>query len=347
MSSATAAHPVGVDLDVLRSRWRTALRAADAALRAAERYLQGSELAGHRARLSEEYNPTVRLLRELARDEGASLHYAQPFVPPAEARRLLGLPPGVTACVFDIEDVLVGSAALHAEAWARTFNDLLVSLEAKAHGEHPEIPAFDPRVDYPELLHGRPRVEGARAFLASRGIRLPDGRPDDPPGAPTVHGLANRKAEIMADLLEKRGVAAYGGSQRYLELAQDAGIRCATVSASAHSDAILEQTGLARLIDARIDADEVLGEGLRGRPAPDRLLAACRRLGVEPEHAAAFDAGDDGTRAGRAGGFLVVVAIDRSEEAAEAAALRAEGADRVVAGLADLIARESRRATSQ
>jgi beta-phosphoglucomutase-like phosphatase (HAD superfamily) len=347
MSSATAAHPAGVDLDVLRSRWRAALRAADAALRAAERYLQGPELAGHRARLSEEYNPTVRLLRELAHDEGASLHYAQPFVPPAEARRLLGLPPAVTACVFDIEDVLVGSASLHAEAWTRTFHDFLADVDAHAHGEHPEVLPFDPRVDYPEHLHGRPRVEGVHAFLASRGIRLPDGRPDDAPGAPTVHGLANRKAEIMADLLDRRGVAAYAGSQRYLELAQDAGIRCATVSASAHSEAILEQTGLARLIDARIDADEVLGEGLRGRPAPDRLLAACGRLGVAPEHAAAFDAGDDGIKAGRAGGFLVVVAIDRSEEGAQRAALHAEGADRVVTGLADLIARESRRAARQ
>jgi beta-phosphoglucomutase-like phosphatase (HAD superfamily) len=347
MSSATAERPAGVDLDVLRSRWRAALRAADAALRAAERYLQGPELAGHRARLSEEYNPTVRLLRELAHDEGASLHYAQPFVPPAEARRLLGLPPAVTACVFDIEDVLVGSAALHAEAWARTFHDFLADLEAHAHGEHPEPAPFDPRVDYPEHLQGRPRVEGVRAFLASRGIRLPDGSPDDPPGAATVHGLANRKAEIMVELLDKRGIAAYAGSQRYLELAQDAGIRCATVSASAHSDAILEQTGLTRLVDARIDADEVVAEGLRGPPSPDRLLAACGRLGAGPEHAAAFDAGDDGIKAGRAGGFLVVVAIDRSEEAAQRAALRAEGADLVAADLGDLIARESRRAVRQ
>jgi beta-phosphoglucomutase-like phosphatase (HAD superfamily) len=342
MSSATAAPPVPPDLDVLRSRWRSALRSADAALRAAERYLQGQDLAGHRARLSEEYTPTVRLLRELAHDEGASLHYAQPFVPPAEARRLLGLPAAVTACVFDIEDVLVGSAALHAEAWARTFRDLFTSLEAHEHGEHPEPAAFDPRVDYPAHLRGRPRVEGVRAFLASRGIRLPDGRPDDPPGASTVHGLANRKAEIMADLLVRRGVAAYEGTQRYLELAQDAGIRCATVSASAHSDAILEQTGLSRLVDARIDADEVLAEGLRGRPSPDRVLAACRRLGVEPEHAAAFAAGD-GITACRAAGFLVVVAVDRSEEAAQRAALHAEGADLVVTDLADLIARESRR----
>jgi HAD superfamily hydrolase (TIGR01509 family) len=330
-----------IDLNVLRARWRSALRAADLALQAAGHYLSGAELIDHRAHLTGEYEPTVRLLRELAHDEGASLHFAQPFVPPGEARRLLGLPPGVTACVFNVDGVLVGSADVHAAAWTRTFDEFLSGREELTQGQ---LPPFDPSSDYPTHLHGRPRLEGVRAFLASRGIRLPEGAPADAPGTETVQGLANRKSEIFSQLLEERGVAAYEGSQRYLELAQDAGMRCATISASAHGETILARTGLDRLIDARVDADTIVAEHLRGRPAPDRLLAACRKLGVAPAHAAVFEPGTAGIAAGRAAGFRVVIGIDRSDHASHAGALRAEGADLVVTGLADLIERSPRLA---
>jgi beta-phosphoglucomutase-like phosphatase (HAD superfamily) len=331
--------PVQVDLNVLRTRWRSALRSADRALQAAGHYLTGAELIEHRARLTREYEPTVRLLRALAHDEGAALHYAQPFVPPGEARRLLGLPPGVTACVFNVDGVLVGSAEVHAAAWTRTFDELLSGRPELTHGQ---LAPFDPNADYQAHLHGRPRLEGVRTFLASRGIRLPEGSKGDPPGAETVHGLANRKTEVFARLLEERGVDAYEGSQRYLELAQDAGVRCATVSASAHSETILERTGLDRLIDARVDAELIVAEHLAGRPSPDRLLAACRLLGVEPLHAAVYEPGTAGIAAGRAAGFRAVIGIDRSDHASHAAALRAEGADLVVSSLADLIDRSPR-----
>jgi HAD superfamily hydrolase (TIGR01509 family) len=331
--------PVQIDLNVLRTRWRSALRAADKALQAAGHYLSGAELIEHRTRLTREYEPTVRLLRALAHDEGAALHYAQPFVPPGEARRLLGLPPGVTACVFNVDGVLVGSADVHAAAWTRTFQEFLAGRPELTEGQ---LAPFDPFTDYQAHLHGRPRLEGVRTFLASRGIRLPEGSSNDPPGAETVHGLANRKNEAFGRLLEERGVAAYEGSQRYLELAQDAGIRCATVSASAHGETILERTGLDRLIDARVDAERIVAEHLAGRPAPDRLLAACRLLGVEASHAAVFEPGTAGIAAGRAAGFRVVIGIDRSEHASHAGALQAEGADLVVSGLADLIERPPR-----
>ncbi len=328
-----------IDLNVLRSRWRSALRAADKALQAAGHYLSGPELIEHRAHLTQEYEPTVRLLRSLAHDEGASLHFAQPFVTPGEARRLLGLPPGVTACVFNVDGVLVGSADVHAAAWTRTFDEFLSGRPELTQGQ---LPPFDPSTDYATHLHGRPRMEGVRTFLASRGIRLREGTPGDAPGAETVQGLANRKSEVFARLLEERGVAAYEGSQRYLELAQDAGIRCATISASAHGETILARTGLDRLIDARVDADTIVAEHLRGRPAPDRLLAACRKLGVEPSHAAVFEPATAGIAAGKAAGFRVTIGIDRSDHASHASALRAEGADLVVGGLADLIERSPR-----
>ena len=326
-----------VDLNALRTRWRAALSAADAGVRAGERYLGGEALREHRAHLAEEYAPTVRLLRALAHDEGISLQLAQPFAPPGEARRLLDLPATVTACVFNLDGVLVGSAAMHAAAWARTFGELLSRWPSRAGV--PEPAHFDLRVDYPAYVHGRPRVEGVRTFLASRGIRLPEGSPADPPGAGTVHGLANRKSEVLAQLLEEHGIEAYDGAQRYLELAHDAGIRCGVVSASAHTEAILERTGLAKLVDERVDAAMIVAEHLRGRPAPDRLLAACRLLAVEPGRAALFETDTTGIAAGRAAGFRVVVGVDRSENAAHAGALRAEGADRVVSGLAELLER--------
>lgn len=340
--AAAAAVPPerAIDLDVLRARWRSALQAADAALKQAGHYLSGAELVEHRTRLTREYDSTVRLLRELAHDEGAALHYAQPFVPPAEARRLIGLPTGVVACVFNLDGVLVASSTVHATAWKTTFDEFFSRRPEPVFGP---LRRFDRHVDYFPHLHGRPRHEGVRAFLASRGIRLPEGSPSDAPGADTVHGLANRKAEVFGRMLDERGVAAYEGSQRYLELAHDAGIRCATISASAHGELILERTGLTRLIDVRVDADTILAENLRGRPAPDRLLAACRKLGVEPAHAAAFEPSTAGIAAARSAGFRIVIGIDRADETSHAAALRAEGADLVVTGLDDLIARESRR----
>jgi beta-phosphoglucomutase-like phosphatase (HAD superfamily) len=325
-----------VDLNALRARWRTALAAADAALHAGERYLGGAQLHEHRVHLADEYAPTVRLLRELARDEGIALYLAQPFLPPGEARRLLGLPPTVKACVFNLDGVLVGSAAVHAAAWTRTFDEFLSRWPQRAEGGAAH---FDPHVDYPAHVHGRPRLEGVRTFLASRGIRLPEGTPADPPGADTVHGLANRKNEVLVRLLDEGGIAAYEGAQRYLELAHDAGLRCAVVSASANTEAILERTGLAGLVDRRVDAALITAEHLRGRPAPDRLLAACRLLEVEPARAAAFETDTTGIAAGRTAGFRVVVGVDRSEHAAHAGALREEGADFVVPGLAELLDR--------
>jgi beta-phosphoglucomutase-like phosphatase (HAD superfamily) len=314
-----------VDLDALRSRWRAALRSADVALHRDEGYLTSAELAAHRVRLAAEYGPTVLLLRELARDEGAALHFAQPFLPPAEARALLGLPHRIKACVFDLDGLLAGSAAVHAAAWAQTLEPFLAERAALVHEEPEHLRRFDVHTDYAAFLHGRPRLVGVRTFLASRGIRLPEGSPHDRPGAETVNGLANRKSEAFAHLLEERGVAAYEGSQRYLELAQDAGIACATVSTSSHGEEILERSGLAQLVDVHAGAES----------APRaRALEACRRLGVEPQEAALFENRREGVEAGRTRGFGYVVGVARP---GDAASLREAGADVVVSELGELV----------
>jgi len=322
------------DLDQLRTRWRSALGAADRALRADAAFLSAQRLHEERRRLAEEYTPTATLLAALARDEGRPPELAQPFLPRGPARRLLRLPPAVTSCVFNLDGVLVGSAALHAAAWERTFDEFLAGRIESTHRRH--LPPFDPQTDYPPL-HGRPRLEGVRIFLSSRGIRLPEGFSRDPPGKETVHGLANRKSELLGQLLARRGVAAFEGSRHYLELAHDAGVRCAVVSASAHAEEILERAGLARLVDERVDAETIDVEHLRGRPAPDRLLAACRKLGVEPSHAAVFETSTPGIAAGRAAGFHLIVGVDGAEDAAHQRALREEGADLVVPDLAELL----------
>ncbi|HYA09450.1 MAG TPA: HAD family hydrolase, partial [Gaiellaceae bacterium] len=135
----------------------------------------------------------------------------------------------------------------------------------------------------------------------------------------------------------ERGVRAFEGSLHYLEIAHDAGVHSAVVSASAHTFMILARAGIADFIDEVVDANTIAAGQLREEPAPDWLLAACRELGVEPQHAAAFETTPAGVAAARAGGFAVVVGVDR---AGRPDALRAAGAHVVIAGLADLLDRE-------
>ena len=324
------------ELDALRSEWREALLAARKALRAEEGVLPEAELEAHERHLQGEYKTAGEELRRFALDEGLPAELAEPFLPRGIARRALGLPAVVRSCVFELDDVLVGSTGLHREAWARTLNELLASRSDTPYGRL--VAPFDPRTDYPEHIEGRPRLEGVRAFLASRGIRLDEGGPKDPSGAETVYGLANRKHERLGILLEQRGVAAFDGVRHYLELAHDAGISCAVVSASAHTHELLERGGLDELVDGAVDAETIAAERLRNRPAPDRLLAACRKLRVQPEKAAAFETSAAGVAAAKAAGFAFVVAIDPVGDPKRLRQLRLAGADVAVRGLADLLA---------
>ena len=325
------------ELDSLRSEWRDALLAAREALRAEEGVLAPEELEAHERHLHDEYKEAAEKLRRFARDEGLSPELAEPFLPRGLAWRALGLPPTVRSCVFELDDVLVGSAGLHREAWTHTLNEL---VEARSDTPYGRLAApFDPQTDYQQHIAGRPRLEGVRAFLASRGIRLPEGQPDDPPGSETVHGLANRKNERLGDLLEQRGVQAFDGVRHYLELARDVGISCAVVSASAHTGEMLEKSDLGELVDGSVDAETIAAEHLRNRPAPDRLLAACKKLDVEPPRAAAFETSEAGVAAARAAGFAWVVAVEVSGDPDRFRRLRGAGADVAVRGLADLLER--------
>jgi beta-phosphoglucomutase-like phosphatase (HAD superfamily) len=174
----------------------------------------------------------------------------------------------------------------HAAAWAAALDELLGHrMEAVGERFAPFRP-FDPRTDYYRHLRGRPRLDGIHAFLASRGIRLPEGRPNDPPGAETIHGLANRKDEALLERPHREGVHAFTGSLLYLEGLGEAGVPAAVVSPSANTTTILERSGLEPLAAAVVDGNAARAGRLRPKPAPDTLLAACRALGIRPERRA-------------------------------------------------------------
>ncbi len=319
----------------LRARWRVAFDAADAAIRAADRFLPPQELRDLTRSLAAEREATAKLLQAFARNE-LSVPYEHLALLPGEARRQLGLPAEIGACVFNLDGVLIGSAAMHAEAWAKTFDSFLARRGERAHRD---VAPFNPRIDYPRHVHGKPRLDGVRDFLASRGISLPEGRADDPPGAETVHGLANQKKALFVELIEKRRLTAFAGAREYLETAHDAHLRCAVVSASANTETALERAQLAHLIDGMVDGNAIVADRLRPRPAPDILLAAARRLDVPPRDTAVFETTPAGIRAARAGSFGLVVGVGRGDEAQ---ALGDAGADLVVGGLEELF--ERRRA---
>ncbi|MFL6142920.1 MAG: HAD family hydrolase [Labedaea sp.] len=240
---------------------------------------------------------------------------------------MIGLPDHITAILFDLDGVLTGTAALHREAWRATFDEFLKTRD-RTH-----FVPFSDR-DYADFVDGRPRADGVREFLSSRGITLPEGATDDPPAANTVHGVGNRKNELVQKIIAERGVAPYPGSVRYLRAARDAGLAVAVVTSSANGAAVLDAAKLTPYIQARIDGLTIAERGLRGKPAPDSFLAGAEALGTEPRHAAVFEDALAGVRAGRAGGFGYVVGVNRADQAD---ALRDQGADVVVDDLAELL----------
>jgi|SRR5579871_1716544 len=238
---------------------------------------------------------------------------------------MLGLPDGVRACLFDLDGVLTPTATVHEAAWKEMFDAFL----APRHQ-----PPFT-HEDYDTYVDGKPRADGVRSFLASRGIDVPEGAPDDPPTAETVHGLGTRKNGLFLARVQAGGVSAYPGSVRYLEAARDAGLRRAVVSSSANARDILRGAGIDGLVEEVVDGNTIDARHLHGKPAPDTFLAAAEGLGVTAGEGAVFEDALAGVEAGRAGRFGYVVGVDR---VGQADALRAHGATTVVTDLADLLA---------
>ncbi|MEA2500916.1 MAG: hypothetical protein QOD01_1027, partial [Actinomycetota bacterium] len=230
----------------------------------------------------------------------------------------LGLPDNIVACLFDLDGVLTQTAKVHEAAWKEMFDAYLHDRAANT-GE--AFRAFEP-ADYDRYVDGKPRFDGVRSFLESRGIHLPEGSHDDAPGAETIGGLGNRKNQLVLALIHDNGVQPYEGSVRYVHAVIEAGLKRAVVSSSANCRDVLAAAGLDGLFDTIIDGYVAEQRHLRGKPAPDTFLEAAKDLGVEPQDAAVFEDALAGVEAGRAGGFGYVVGVDR---VGQADALKAHG----------------------
>jgi beta-phosphoglucomutase family hydrolase len=235
------------------------------------------------------------------------------------------------AVLFDLDGVLTATARLHAASWKRMFDDYLARRASRA-GE-----AFEPfglPHDYARHVDGLPRYDGVRTFLAARRVALPDGAPDDPPDRETVCGLGNRKQSLFSDLLASEGIDTYPGSVAVVRHLLRNGVRTGVVSSSRSCEAILEAAGLTELFGVRIDGVVAAERGLPGKPAPDTFVHAAHALGAAPSRSVVVEDALSGVEAGRAGGFGLVVAIDRT---GNAAALEQAGADVVVTDLGDTL----------
>jgi beta-phosphoglucomutase family hydrolase len=245
---------------------------------------------------------------------------------------VLGLPDRVTACLFDLDGVLTQTAKVHAAAWKQMFDDYL-RRRAEQTGE--KLVEFDEVRDYDEYVDGKPRYDGVRSFLSSRGIELPQGAPQDPPDAETIDGLGNRKNEIVLKMIHEDGVRPYEGSVRYVKAARDAGLRRAVVSSSTNARDVLTAAGILDLFEEIVDGHVTERQHLNGKPAPDTFLAGARAVGVGPDQAAVYEDALAGVESGRSGKFAFVVGVDR---VGQADALKAHGADVVVRDLSELLA---------
>lgn len=240
------------------------------------------------------------------------------------------------AVLFDLDGVVTPTAEVHMRAWSEMFNAFLGSYDGPAADTAPYTD-----VDYFAQVDGKPRYDGVRDFLSSRGISIPEGSPDDPPSADTVCGLGNRKNDAFNVVLERDGVAAYPGSLLLLDHLEMLGLPLGIVSSSANAPAVLEAAGIDERFAAVVSGDVAARLGLRGKPAPDTFLEAARELGAPAARTAVLEDAVSGVSAGAAGGFGLVIGVDRG---AGHETLAAAGAQVVVRDLAELVPRQSRDA---
>jgi beta-phosphoglucomutase family hydrolase len=237
---------------------------------------------------------------------------------------------GYRAVLFDLDGVLTDTASIHSDCWKRIFDDY---LRERVAGKDERFVEFDIDGDYHRYVDGKPRYDGVRSFLVSRGIELPDGDPSDPPGSDTICALGNRKNKLVNEVLERDGVEPYPGAMRLLDELGAAGVHMAVVSSSKNAPTVLAAAGIAERFETVVDGTVAAEAGLPGKPAPDTFLDAARRLGVTREESVVVEDAISGVEAGRNGDFGLVVGVARADNVN---ALSAAGADLVVTDLGEL-----------
>lgn len=234
------------------------------------------------------------------------------------------------AVIFDLDGVITHTAAVHARAWKRVFDEFL-GPRAVRTGE--PFQPFDLDDDYPRYVDGKPRYDGVRSFLASRGVELSEGHPEDGPDVETVCGLGNRKNQLYNEMLSEGGVEVFEDAVEQLLRWRAMGLKTAIVSSSRNCAPVLQTAALSELFEVRVDGVEASRLGLRGKPAPDMFLKAAELLGVDPKRAVVFEDAVSGVQAAAAGGFGWVVGVDRI---GARQALLENGADTVVTDLREI-----------
>jgi beta-phosphoglucomutase family hydrolase len=224
------------------------------------------------------------------------------------------------AVLLDLDGVITPTAEVHMRAWADMFNAFLGSYDGAATDRSPYTEA-----DYFAHVDGKPRYDGVRDFLTSRGIELPEER---------VRELGDRKNDAFNAVLARDGVEAYPGSVALLDHLRELGMPLGVVSSSANAPAVLEAAGLADRFGTVVSGAVATELGLPGKPEPDTFVHAARELGADVARSVVFEDAVSGVRAGAAGGFALVVGVDRG---AGVETLTGAGADLVVADLAELL----------
>jgi len=235
------------------------------------------------------------------------------------------------AVLLDLDGVITNTASIHAECWKQMFDEYL-NRRAVQRGE--EFRPFDVATDYRVYVDGKPRFDGVRDFLTSRGIQLPEGTPDDPPQLETVCGLGNRKNELVNQVIEEMGVEPYAGSVKLIHQLRDRGFKMAVVSSSQNCAVVLKAAKLDAFFEVRVDGNVIRAQKLAGKPAPDTFLLAAKLLGAEPARTVVIEDAISGVEAGVNGHFGLVIGVARKSNAEE---LQHHGAHLVVKDLGELI----------
>lgn len=227
-----------------------------------------------------------------------------------DRRMSLGIPEKITALLFDLDGVLTSTAVLHRKAWKQTFEGMGQPFSEQ---------------DYLAYVDGKPRYDGVRSFLTSRGLTPPEDE---------IRRIGDQKNDLVNQIIDEEGITPYPGSVRYLQAARAAGVPIGVVTSSANAMRVLRAGNLLDYVDALVDGNVITASNLHGKPAPDSFVEGARRLKTPPEHAAVYEDALAGVKAGHDGGFGFVVGVDRGHQAE---ALKTNGADVVVNELDELL----------